>query len=101
MVIDDVRPHDPSEPQASQPPNDTTPLIHDHEQDQEDEHKDEQEELQNADQVHDQKESIDQREMRMMEIMKDQEQDHHTQECAKPFKEITLWTTFLVIPRMG
>jgi hypothetical protein len=27
-------------------------------------------------------------EMRMMEIMKDQEQSHHTQECAKPFKEI-------------
>jgi hypothetical protein len=40
-------------------------------------------------------------EMRTMEIMKDQERDHHTQECAKPFKEITLWTTFLVISRKG
>jgi hypothetical protein len=36
-------------------------------------------------------------EMRMIEIMKDQEQDHHTQECAKPFKEIIPWITFLVI----
>jgi hypothetical protein len=40
-------------------------------------------------------------EMRMMGIMKDQEQDHHTQESAKPFKEITLWTTLLVILRNG
>jgi hypothetical protein len=39
--------------------------------------------------------------MRMIGIMKDQEQDHHTQECAKPFKEITPWTTFLVISREG
>jgi hypothetical protein len=38
-------------------------------------------------------------EMRMMGIMKDQEQDHHTQESVKPFKEITLWTTLLVILR--
>jgi hypothetical protein len=38
-------------------------------------------------------------EIRMMGIMKDQEQDHHTQECAKPFKEITPWTIFLVISR--
>jgi hypothetical protein len=29
-------------------------------------------------------------EIRMMGIMKDQEQDHHTQECTKPFKEIIL-----------
>jgi hypothetical protein len=29
-------------------------------------------------------------EIRMMGIMKDQEQDHHTQECTKLFKEITL-----------
>jgi hypothetical protein len=29
------------------------------------------------------------KEMRMMGIMKDQEQEHHTQECTKPFKEIT------------
>jgi hypothetical protein len=39
--------------------------------------------------------------MRMMGIMKDQEQDHHTQECTKPFEEITPWTTFLVISRKG
>jgi hypothetical protein len=40
-------------------------------------------------------------ETRMMGIMKDQEQDHHTQECTKPFKEITPLTTFLVISRKG
>jgi hypothetical protein len=40
-------------------------------------------------------------EMRMMGIMKDQEQDHHTQECTKPFNEITPWTTFLVISKRG
>jgi hypothetical protein len=40
-------------------------------------------------------------EMRMIEIMKDQEQDHHTQECAKPFKEIIPRITFLVILRKG
>jgi hypothetical protein len=34
MAIGDVRPQDPSEPQA---PNDTTPPTQDHEQDQEDE----------------------------------------------------------------
>jgi hypothetical protein len=39
--------------------------------------------------------------MRMMGIMKDQEQDHHTQECAKPFKEITPWTIFFVTLRKG
>jgi hypothetical protein len=38
-------------------------------------------------------------EMRMMRIMKDQEQGHHTQECAKPFKEITPWTIFFMISR--
>jgi hypothetical protein len=41
------------------------------------------------------------REIRMMEIMKDQRQNHHIQECTKPFKEITPWTTFLVIPKRG
>jgi hypothetical protein len=40
-------------------------------------------------------------EMRMMGIMKDQEQGHHTQECVKPLKEITPWTIFLVISRKG
>jgi hypothetical protein len=51
MVIGDVRPQDPSEPNT---PNDTTPPIQDHEQDQEDE--------QDEDQAHDhdQEESIDQ-----------------------------------------
>jgi hypothetical protein len=29
-------------------------------------------------------------EIRMMGIMKDEGQNHHTQACAKPFKEITL-----------
>jgi hypothetical protein len=37
-------------------------------------------------------------EMRMMGI---REKDHHTQECIKSFKEITLWTTFLVISKWG
>jgi hypothetical protein len=40
-------------------------------------------------------------EMRMMRIMKDQEQGRHTQECTKLFKEITLWTIYLVISRKG
>jgi hypothetical protein len=59
-TIDDVRPHDPSEPQASQAPNDTTPPTQDHDQDQEDEHEDEQEEPQDEPQDHDQEESNDQ-----------------------------------------
>jgi hypothetical protein len=40
-------------------------------------------------------------EIRMMGIMKDQEQGHHTQESTKPFKEIILWTIFLVISIKG
>jgi hypothetical protein len=40
-------------------------------------------------------------EMRMIGIMKDQEQGHHIQECTKPFKEITPWTIFLVISKRG
>jgi hypothetical protein len=40
-------------------------------------------------------------EMRMMGTMKDQEQGHHTQECTKPFKEITPWIIFLMISRNG
>jgi transposase InsO family protein len=56
MAIGDA----PSEHQASQAPNDTTPPTQDHEQDKEDEHKDEQEEPQNEDQVHDQEENMDQ-----------------------------------------
>jgi hypothetical protein len=40
-------------------------------------------------------------EIRMMGIMKDQEQGHHTQECTKPYKEITLWTIFLMILKRG
>jgi hypothetical protein len=35
-------------------------------------------------------------EIRMVGIIKDQEQSHHTQEYIKPFKEITPWTIFLV-----
>jgi hypothetical protein len=46
MAIGVVRPHDPSEPQASHFPSDTTPPTQDHEQDQEDEHEDVQEEPQ-------------------------------------------------------
>jgi hypothetical protein len=53
MIIGDVRPQDPSEPQAL---NNTTPPTQDHKQDQEDEQK----EPQDVDQVHDQEESIDQ-----------------------------------------
>jgi hypothetical protein len=49
MAIEDVRPQDSSEHQASQAPNDTTPLTQDHEQDKEDEYEDEQEEPQNED----------------------------------------------------
>jgi hypothetical protein len=56
MAIGDA----PSEHQASQAPNDTTPPTQDHEQDKEDEHKDEQDEPQNEDQVHDQEENMDQ-----------------------------------------
>jgi hypothetical protein len=40
-------------------------------------------------------------EMRMMGIIKDQEQSHHTQECIKPFKDITQWIIFLVTSRKG
>jgi hypothetical protein len=40
-------------------------------------------------------------EMRMMGIIKNQYQSHHTQEYTKPYKEITLWIIFLVISRMG
>jgi hypothetical protein len=36
-------------------------------------------------------------EMRMMGIIKNQDQSHHTQECTKPYKEITPWIIFLVI----
>jgi hypothetical protein len=41
------------------------------------------------------------REIRMTGIMKDQVQDRHTQEYIKPYKEITLWTIFLVISKRG
>jgi hypothetical protein len=40
-------------------------------------------------------------EIRMMGIIKDQEQSHHNQEYIKPFKEITPWTIFLVTSREG
>jgi hypothetical protein len=40
-------------------------------------------------------------EMRMMGIIKDQEQNHHIQESIKPRKGITSWTTFLVISKRG
>jgi hypothetical protein len=90
MKIGDVRPQDLSE---SHSPNDTTPLTQDHEQDQEDD--------QDEDQAHDQKESIDQGGIRMVGIIKDQEQSHHTQEYIKLFKEITPWIIFLVTSRKG
>jgi hypothetical protein len=60
MVIEDVRPQDLTEHQASQAPNDTTPHTQDQEEDKENEHEDEQEEPQNKDQAHDQEENIDQ-----------------------------------------
>jgi hypothetical protein len=41
------------------------------------------------------------REIRMTGIMKDQVQDRHTHEYIKPYKEITLWTIFLVISKRG
>jgi hypothetical protein len=90
MTIGDVRPQDPSESQA---PNNTTPPTQDHEQDQEDE--------QDEDKAHDQEESIDQGGMRMMGIIKNQDQSHHTQDCTKSYKEITTWIIFLVISKMG
>jgi hypothetical protein len=40
-------------------------------------------------------------EIRMMGIIKDQEQSHHIQESTKPCKGITPWTTFLVITKRG
>jgi hypothetical protein len=40
-------------------------------------------------------------EIRMMGIIKDQEQGHHIQECIKPYKEITPWIIFLVTSRKG
>jgi uncharacterized protein (DUF1786 family) len=40
-------------------------------------------------------------EIRMMEIIKDQEQGCHIQECIKPYKEITPWIIFLVTSRKG
>jgi hypothetical protein len=39
--------------------------------------------------------------IRMMGVMKDQGQNHHNQECTKPFKEITSWITFLMISKRG
>jgi hypothetical protein len=90
MAIGDVRPQDPSEPHT---PNDTTPPTQDHEQDQEDE--------QVKDEAHDQEESMYKGEVRIIGIMKDQEQYRHTQECTKPYKEITPWTIFLVISKRG
>jgi hypothetical protein len=40
-------------------------------------------------------------EMKMMRIIKDQEQSHLIQDCTKPCKGITPWTTFLVISKRG
>jgi hypothetical protein len=40
-------------------------------------------------------------EIRMMGIIKDKKQSHHTQEYIKPFKEITLWIIVLVTSRKG
>jgi hypothetical protein len=36
-------------------------------------------------------------EMRMMGIIKNKDQSHHTQECTKPYKEITPEIIFLLI----
>jgi hypothetical protein len=35
--------------------------------------------------------------MMMMEIIKNQDESHHTQECTKLYKEITPWIIFLMI----
>jgi uncharacterized membrane protein len=40
-------------------------------------------------------------EMRVMGIIMDQEQSHHTQEYNKAYKEITPWIIFLVISKRG
>jgi hypothetical protein len=40
-------------------------------------------------------------EIRMMGIIKDQEQGRHIQECIKPYKEITPWIIFLMTSRKG
>jgi hypothetical protein len=40
-------------------------------------------------------------EIRMIEIIKDQEQGRQTQECTKLYKEIIPWTMFLVISKRG
>jgi hypothetical protein len=40
-------------------------------------------------------------EMRMMRIIKIQDQSHHTQECTKTYKQITPWIIFLVISKRG
>jgi hypothetical protein len=40
-------------------------------------------------------------EIRMMGIIKDQEQSHHIQNSTKSCKGITLWATFLVISKRG
>jgi hypothetical protein len=90
MAIEDVRPQDPSEPQA---PNDTTPPTQDHEQNQEDE--------QDEDQVHDQEKSIDQGGDEDDGDHQESRLNHHTQECTKPYKEITPWLIFLVISKRG
>jgi hypothetical protein len=92
MAIGEVRSQDPSEHQASQASNDTTPPTQDHEQDQ----NDEQEEPQDEDQVHDQEEIINQ--------WGDEDDGDHeatTLKSAPNCKEITMWTTFLVISRKG
>jgi hypothetical protein len=43
--------------------------------------------------------ALTKREMRMMGIIRDQGQNHHTRECTKPYKEITPWIIFLVISK--
>jgi hypothetical protein len=90
MTIGDVRPQDPSEPQA---PNDTTPPTQDDEQNQEDKL--------DEDQAHDQEKALIKGEMRMMGIIKAQGPSYHTQECTKPYKEITPRIIFLVISKKG
>jgi hypothetical protein len=88
MVIDNVRPQDPSNQPQETSLNDTTPLAQGLDQD------NHEEDVEPNDQG--QEESNDQGEIRMLGI---KEKHHHIQECVKMFKEITPSTTYLVISK--
>jgi hypothetical protein len=97
MTIGDMRPHDPSEPQASPP---QIILLYPHKI----MSKINRMNMKNFKMKIEfmvKRKALIKGEIRMMGIIKDQEQDHHTQECAKSFKEITPWIIFLVISRRG